>query len=269
MRCSNCYNELPADATSCPSCMFIPPEHYQNAGQDVFSNLATVTAARPGIESRPQVESAPKVEQEGADKHAAAQTPNGSSRPLPTSPLSTRPSTAKRGNTKPLSKSSETGRVAGASALRRRVEEANESSRAQSLAKMIIPIIVIGGVCAYLYMFTDVFQGRVSPKHAMATMNDFRGLQSSRPGLTIDQLASDILDQSQKSGNLATYKGWLVRPIPGARSKALVIFAFSEKDGQEHSAEWLGDLSSGVFMPQTDLAKEIYPGPNSGQQGSK
>jgi hypothetical protein len=264
MRCPNCYNELPVDTTACPSCLFTVAEHLHKPGQDVFSNLATVTAARPGVESGPQVESAAEPAQEHGTQYSATPTNNGSSKPLPSRPLSTKPlHPVKRGSTKPLPKQG-----FKASALRR-MQAASDSSKGQTLAKIVLPIVIIGAVGAYLYLFTDLFRPQIGPKRAMTSLNEFRRLESNRPGMTVDQLADDVLDQSQKAGNLASYMGWLVKPIPGERSKAIVIFAFSEKDGQERSAEWMGDLSSGVFTPRTDLAKEIYSGPNPGKQGRK
>jgi hypothetical protein len=47
MRCPNCYNEVPDEATSCPSCTFLLPAHYQaNREQTVLSDLGVVTGSR-------------------------------------------------------------------------------------------------------------------------------------------------------------------------------------------------------------------------------
>lgn len=63
MRCPNCYNDIPDEVTSCPSCTFLLPAHYQaNREQPVLSDLGVVTGSRRVVDpGKPQTGKAPST----------------------------------------------------------------------------------------------------------------------------------------------------------------------------------------------------------------
>src|SRR5580704_9100188 len=103
MRCPNCFNELPVDVTSCPSCTFLLPAHFQSVESNVLTDLAAFLGKRTEgePESRVQCEKEPIAERlldgegvaaagKGRDvwgikrtSQSGANSANGASKPKP------------------------------------------------------------------------------------------------------------------------------------------------------------------------------------------
>jgi len=281
MRCPNCYNELPVEVTSCPSCTFPLAAHFQAP--------AVVKAPEPAVAAGPRVVVEPSapvliaddqpaedhvgdaVEQaphpavvEGdaatvsANGQAGPQYLNGATPQKKTAyglPMAERPARPVPSKARPQVK-----RKAVA-------KEDKGPSRSAAAARIVLAVVVLAAVGIYVFMFTDLFQRRVSGRTAQLTLTSFRNLPSNIGGMTIDQAATAELEHARKAGQLGQYRGWVSKPIQGERSKVLVVFWFTEKDKTEHSAEWEVDVTNNTATPRTDWAKAIYSGaPQGGQK---
>jgi len=96
------------------------------------------------------------------------------------------------------------------------------------------------------------------PKASLVMLDTLRKMPSKEADLTVDARMKKEVEASRRVGNLHTYTGWHLKPVPGATSKVLVVFSYEEIDKTVIAAEWLADLSNHTFTPQTELAKSVY-----------
>jgi hypothetical protein len=118
-------------------------------------------------------------------------------------------------------------------------------------------LMAVLSVGIYVFVVPLVLSQEAEPKAALSALEKLRHLPSNQPGVTIGDRMSHELETSRKLGNLAAYKGWTVRPIKGTKTKVLISFSYREVDGAEQKAEWIADLATGSFAPQTPLAVSV------------
>ena len=118
-------------------------------------------------------------------------------------------------------------------------------------------LMAVLSVGIYVFVVPLVLSQEAEPKAALSALEKLRHLPSNQPGVTIADRMSHEMETSRKLGNLAAYKGWIVRPIRGTKTKVLISFSYREVDGAELKAEWIADLPTGSFTPQTPLAVSV------------
>jgi hypothetical protein len=102
-----------------------------------------------------------------------------------------------------------------------------------------------------------VYSETAEPKVVLSALEKLRHQPSNEPEVTVDARLSRELETSRRVKNLVSYKGWTVRPVKGTKNKVVLVFSFEEVGGVLQSAEWLADLNSSTFTPQTDLAQSV------------
>jgi hypothetical protein len=284
MRCPNCFNELPVDVTSCPSCTFLLPAHFQSVESNVLSDLAAFAGTRSVGESESRLQCEKEPIEEGHHEHegvpaagvkerdtwgikrasqTGANSTNGASKPQarPGSRTGPVPGRPVRPGAKTRARTKGKGKV--------KAEAAKPPSKSAAIVRIVVAVVLFCGAGTYIFLFTDIIHGKVPAKAALSTLSTFRNLPSNRSGLTVDQLADQALADSRKSGRLARYVGWVTRPIKGERSKLLVIYSFEEKNNLEHNAQWEVDISNNMVVAQTDFAKALYSASTIAQPDQK
>ena len=118
-------------------------------------------------------------------------------------------------------------------------------------------LVALMGVATYIFIVPMVYSEQPEPKIVLAALDKLRKTPSNEPGVTIDARLSRELETTRRVGNLVSYQGWNVRALKGTRNKVVLAFTYEEVDNVRQSAEWLADLSSGTFTPQTDLATTV------------
>ena len=112
-------------------------------------------------------------------------------------------------------------------------------------------------LCVGLYVFVAVYSENAEPKVVLSALDRLRHLPSSEPEVTVDARLSRELETSRRVKNLVSYQGWTVRPVKGTKNKVVLVFSYEEVGGILQSAEWLADLNSNTFTPQTELAETV------------
>jgi hypothetical protein len=118
-------------------------------------------------------------------------------------------------------------------------------------------LVALLGIGAYIFVVPMVYSEEAEPKTILAAMEKLRKTPSNEPGVTIDARLSRDLETSRRVKNLVAYQGWTVRPLKGTKSKVVLVFSYEEVGGIHQSAEWIADLNTGTFTPQTDLAAAV------------
>lgn len=121
-------------------------------------------------------------------------------------------------------------------------------------AAAVVALLSIG---AYIFVVPMVYSDQAEPKTILSALEKLRKTQSNEPGLTIDARLSRDLETSRRVKNLVSYQGWTVRPVKGTKNKVVLVFSYEEVGGVQQSAEWIADLNTGTFTPQTDLASAV------------
>jgi len=136
----------------------------------------------------------------------------------------------------------------------------DEPSRVQTIVRIVVIVVAIGlaGFGSYLLVFTIWDSKKADPVLALKSMEQFRAMPSNEDGLTVDELMKQELKKFKDSGNLKGTQGWHTQAISGTDSRVLVVFSFQDGEGQDHRAEWLVDVKSQRYIPQTALAIETY-----------
>ena len=149
--------------------------------------------------------------------------------------------------------------------LRKRFGKGNdkndgEPSRAGTIIRIAIIIVSIGvtGFVSYLIVFSVWESKHADPVLALEAMKKFRTMPSNEDGLTVDELMTQQLNKFKDSGNLKGSQGWHTEKINGTQSRVLVVFSFQDTENKDHRAEWLVDVNSQRYIPQTALAIETY-----------
>lgn len=118
-------------------------------------------------------------------------------------------------------------------------------------------LIAVLSVGIYVFVVPLVLSQEAEPKAALSALEKLRHLPSNEPGVTIEDRMSHELETSRRVGNLVAYNGWTVRPIRGTKTKVLISFSYREADDTDRRAEWIADLATGSFAPQTPLAVSV------------
>lgn len=121
----------------------------------------------------------------------------------------------------------------------------------------VAAVVALACVGAYIFVVPMVYSEHAEPKTVLAALEKLRKTPSSEPGLTIDARLSRELETSRRVKNLVAYQGWVVRPIKGTKSKVVLAFSYKEVGDVHQNAEWIADLTTGTFTPQTDLAAAV------------
>ena len=121
----------------------------------------------------------------------------------------------------------------------------------------VAALVALLGIGAYIFVVPMVYSDQAEPKTILAALEKLRKTPSNEPGVTIDARLSRDLETSRRVKNLVSYQGWTVRPLKGTKSKVVLVFSYEEVGGVQQSAEWIADLNTGTFTPQTDLAAAV------------
>lgn len=119
-------------------------------------------------------------------------------------------------------------------------------------------LVALFSVGVYTFVVPMVYSEQAEPKTVLAALDKLRKTPSNEPGLTIDARLVRELETSRRVGNLRAYQGWTVRPIKGNKTKVVLAFTYVEVGDVYQSAEWIADLTTGAFTPQTELAATVY-----------
>lgn len=109
----------------------------------------------------------------------------------------------------------------------------------------------------YIFVVPLVYSDQAEPKTVLSALDKLRRMPSNEPSVTIDARLSRELEAKRRVGNLVGYQGWTVLPIKGTKTKVLIVFSYQEAGDTHQRAEWLADLNSNTFTPQTELAAAI------------
>lgn len=121
----------------------------------------------------------------------------------------------------------------------------------------ITALVALLCVGLYIFVVPMVYSEGAEPKVVLSALEKLRHLPSSEPEVTVDARLSRELETSRRVKNLVSYQGWTVRPVKGTKNKVVLVFSFEEVGGVRQSAEWLADLNSSTFTPQTELAESV------------
>ena len=121
----------------------------------------------------------------------------------------------------------------------------------------VAAVVALLSVGAYIFVVPMVYSNQAEPKMVLAALEKLRKTQSNEAGLTIDARLIRDLETARRVKNLVAYQGWVVRPIKGSKTKVVLAFSYQEVGDVHKSAEWIADLSTGTFTPQTDLAAAV------------
>ncbi len=119
-------------------------------------------------------------------------------------------------------------------------------------------LVALFSVGIYTFVVPMVYSEQAEPKTVLAALDKLRKTPSNEPGLTIDARLVRELETARRVGNLRAYQGWTVRPIKGNKTKVVLAFTYVEVGDVHQSAEWIADLTTGAFTPQTELAATVY-----------
>ncbi len=110
----------------------------------------------------------------------------------------------------------------------------------------------------YIFVVPLVHSQGVEPRTALSALERLQHISSDDSDLTIDARMAAEVEKSRRVGNLVGYQGWTVHPIKGTKTRVLLVFSYREVGNTEQRAEWLADLSTNTFTPQTPLAASIH-----------
>ena len=135
-----------------------------------------------------------------------------------------------------------------------------EPSRAGTIVRIAIIVVSVGLAAfgSYLLVYTMWDSKHADPVVALEAMKKFRNLPSNEEGLTVDELMTQEIQKFKDSGNLKGSQGWHTEKINGTESRVLVVYSFQDGTGADHRAEWLVDVNSQRYIPQTALAIATY-----------
>jgi hypothetical protein len=234
MRCPRCYTRIPEEETNCVDCGLPKPRRVTTAEHKVV----------------PAEEPAAPVEAAAAAAAALAfDEQERAGRPTPIYAAKISASKATQHQQKASQK------AAQQKPTRVRQPRA-KMNRLVLLAGVPLLLSVLGAVI-YLYVIPALQPEKMEPQTAIMALNRLRRLPSNEQGLNVHERMMQEVDKSRKVGRLKGYQGWTVNPIAGDKSKVLVIFTFDDYNSQ-HRAEWLADLVTNTYTPQTELAAAIY-----------
>ena len=134
---------------------------------------------------------------------------------------------------------------------------AKEPRRFRVSVLSVAALVALLGVGAYIFVVPLVYSNQAEPKTVLAALEKLRKTPSNEPELTIDARLSRELETSRRVKNLVAYEGWVVRPIKGSKTKVVLAFSYKEVGDVHHNAEWIADLTTGSFIPQTELAAAV------------
>ncbi|MEK6325704.1 MAG: zinc ribbon domain-containing protein [Acidobacteriota bacterium] len=133
----------------------------------------------------------------------------------------------------------------------------------KTLRRLRLPVVSVAAlvallsVGAYIFVVPLVYSEEAEPKIILSALDTLKRMPSNEAGLTIDARLMRDLETSRRVRNLVSYQGWTVRPINGTKTKVLMAFSYQEVGDVNQRAEWIADLTSITFIPQTELAAAV------------
>lgn len=121
----------------------------------------------------------------------------------------------------------------------------------------VAALVTLLGVGVYIFVVPMVYSEHAEPKTVLAALDKLRKTPSNEPGLTIDGALLRELETVRRGGNLVAYQGWIVKPVKGTKTRVVLAFSYEEAGEVNQNAEWIADLKSGTFTPQTELAEKV------------
>src|SRR5262245_33550101 len=121
----------------------------------------------------------------------------------------------------------------------------------------IAALVALLCVGLYIFIVPLVYSETAEPGVVLSALDKLRHLPSNEPEVNVDARLSRELETSRRVKNLVSYQGWTVRPVKGTKNKVVLVFSFEEVGGVRQSAEWIADLNSYTFTPQTELAETV------------
>lgn len=118
-------------------------------------------------------------------------------------------------------------------------------------------IVALLGVGIYIFVVPLVYSEQAEPKVVLSALETLRRMPSNEPGLTIDARLTRDLETARRVKNLVSYKGWTVQPIKGTKTKVLMVYSYLEVGDVNKRAEWIADLTTNTFIPQSDMATAV------------
>lgn len=132
------------------------------------------------------------------------------------------------------------------------------TTRSRSLKLPVIgALVTLLGIGVYVFVVPLVYSDVAEPKVILAALENLRRAPSNEEGLTIDARMKREIEKSKRSGSLAGYQGWTMKPVKGDKNKVLLVFSYEERDNVQVRAEWLADLTHNTFAPQNELAVSV------------
>ena len=122
----------------------------------------------------------------------------------------------------------------------------------------IVAFILTAGVGWYAYSHFSAQPHELDPHLAQPALAKLRQSPSSKSGLSVDDYLTQQLEKSRRVGNLLNYQGWTISPVKGSNTKLLIAFTYEERNNTQQRAEWLADMATNTYTPQTELAIEAY-----------
>lgn len=139
-----------------------------------------------------------------------------------------------------------------------------KTSRTTTPRRLRLPVVSVAALVAllsagiYIFVVPLVYSNEAEPKVVLSALNALRRMPSNEAGLTIDARLTRELETARRVKNLVSYQGWTVRPIKGTATKVLLVFSYQEVGDVNKRAEWIADLTTNTFIPQTDMAAAIH-----------
>lgn len=119
----------------------------------------------------------------------------------------------------------------------------------------VVTVLVMGGA-SYLITISSLEQSASTVPPSEVALEKLRNMESSTPGMTVDEYLTDDLEKCRQSGRLLEAEGWSMEQISGG--EFLIRFSYEDKDEGQKRAEWRVNPARNSFRAETELAKAVY-----------
>jgi hypothetical protein len=123
-------------------------------------------------------------------------------------------------------------------------------------ALALIGTVVVCGAGSFFVWLYYIDPQPVDASSPQFAIERLRSRPSKQSGLTVENRLAREVESSRASGQFVELEGWTVTPIDGAKCR--VVFSIEEKEHRYRRAEWMVEMPNGPFLPQTELATEVY-----------
>lgn len=121
---------------------------------------------------------------------------------------------------------------------------------------VLMATVVVCGVGSFFIWIYFIDQQPVDAASPQYAIERLRNRTSKQAGLTVEKRLEQEVESSRASGRFVELEGWSVTPLDGAKCR--VTFSIEEKEHHYRRAVWTVEMPHGPFLPQTDLAAEVY-----------